>query len=254
MKLIATGDDMLADILLQLRKRDGKLTSKEVELRKKVEGSFDQKYQQWYTEAHAVIFQIIPNRLPEFETLYKGDGKRKAVGITTYNIQDWLIGMRATVNEFTGEKAFDDLATLVMRFKTQLEILKSAQVRFESALLDIKQLLQADMFDTELDTARELLKNGFSRAAGAVAGVVLEGHLLQVSVNHGITVKKKAPSINDHNNLLKEADVIEIPQWRFIQRLGDLRNLCDHKKAKDPTNDEVDELISGVEKVIKTVS
>ena len=251
--LVATGDDMLSDLSLQVVKSNGKLTPNQEELRIKFEGTFDQKYQQWYTVAQAVISQIIPDRLLEFETLYRGDGKRKKFDIDTYNIQDWLMGRRAEVFTYM-VKQFDDLGTVFGRFKTQLDILKSARMRFDSVLLDIKQLLQADLFDTELDAARELLKNGFTRPAGAISGVVLEGHLSQVCVNHRITVKKKDPSINDYNDLLKETSVIEIPLWRFIQRLGDLRNLCDHKKSKDPTNDDVDELISGVDRVIKTLS
>ena len=41
--------------------------------------------------------------------------------------------------------------------------------------------------------------------------------------------------------------------WRFIQHLADLRNLCDHDRESEPTNAQVDELISGINKIIKTV-
>jgi len=44
-----------------------------------------------------------------------------------------------------------------------------------------------------------------------------------------------------------------VPTWRFIQRLGDLRNLCTHKKQRDPSNDEVEELIDGVDKATRTL-
>ncbi|HBT3076860.1 TPA: hypothetical protein MBF08_003468, partial [Klebsiella pneumoniae] len=37
------------------------------------------EYQQWYTKAYRVVSQIIPERLEEFERLYKGDPKRKEV-------------------------------------------------------------------------------------------------------------------------------------------------------------------------------
>jgi hypothetical protein len=112
-------------------------------------------------------------------------------------------------------------------------------------------MVQADLFDSELDAARELHKYRFVRAAGALAGVVLERHLKQICANHSIKVAKKAPTIADLNNALKDADVIEIPQWRFIQHLADIRNLCDHSKEKEPTVEQVDDLIGGVMKVIK---
>ena len=47
--------------------------------------------------------------------------------------------------------------------------------------------------------------------------------------------------------------VIDTPTWRFIQRLADLRNLCDHKKSDEPATDDIEELIAGVRKTIKTV-
>ena len=141
----------------------------------------------------------------------------------------------------------------IPHFRQQLAILKAVNARFESSLFDIRQLVQADLFDSELDTARELAKNKFSRVAGAVAGVVLEKHLLQVCANHAVTVSKKAPGISGLNDLLKTAGVLDVPQWRFIQHLGDIRNICDHGKAVEPTPAQVADLIDGVDKVVKTV-
>jgi len=42
-------------------------------------------------------------------------------------------------------------------------------------------------------------------------------------------------------------------QWRFIQHLADIRNLCDHSKADEPTAEQVDDLVKGVGKIIKTL-
>jgi hypothetical protein len=109
------------------------------------------------------------------------------------------------------------------------------------------------VFDSEIDSAKELAKNGYARAAGAVAGVVLEHHLVQVANNHAISIKKKNPTISDLNDALKEAQIVDTADWRFIQHLGDLRNLCDHKKSADPTKEQVDDLVAGVTKVTKTL-
>ena len=121
------------------------------------------------------------------------------------------------------------------------------------SLFDLKGLLQADLFDSELDAAKELGKKGFLRGSGAVAGVVLEKHLSQVCDNHGVKSRKKHPSISDYYQLLKDNEIIDKIEWRFIQRLGDLRNLCAHKKDREPTKEDITELIEGVDKVIKTV-
>jgi hypothetical protein len=244
---------MLSDLHYRNLQDEGKLKKEEKAEAQGLYMIFESNYQGWFTEASAVIRQLIPDRLQEFQDLYKGDGKRKEINPTSYTIQDWLNGVRAGTNNLTHEKLFDDLAAVAMRFSTQLGILKASSRRFESSLFDIRQLVQADLLDSELDSARELAKYGFLRAAGAVVGVVIEKHLLQVSLNHALKVTKKHPMINDLNELLKSNGVIDTPVWRQIQRLGDIRNLCDHNKDREPTSDEVQELIDGTEKLTKTI-
>lgn len=251
--LIEQGTDLRVDLLLRHQEKTGELDKKNKDLAKKLKGKFEQDYQRWYTESSAVVRQLLPDRSIEFDDLYKGDGKRKEITSITYHIQDWLNGIRAGTNDYTGRKYYDDFTIVSMRYGTQLDILKSARARFESSLLEIRQIVQADLFDSELEAARELLKHGFGRGAGAIAGVVLEKHLAQVSANHNIRSRKKHPSISDYNDLLKKRGVLDVPTWRQIQRLGDIRNLCDHNKERDPTDDEVNELIDGVEKNTKTI-
>jgi hypothetical protein len=108
------------------------------------------------------------------------------------------------------------------------------------------------LFDNELEAAEELNKKGFHRAAGAVAGVVLEEHLSTVCSQHKISAPKN-PTISTLNDLLKKNDVIDTPTWRLIQHLGDIRNLCDHNKSTPPTAVQIQELIQGVRKTIKTL-
>ncbi len=245
--LFTTAMVMMHDLNLQVMVRDGKhVDAKE---RAAVKDKFAVEYQRWYTQAHAVVRQVISHRLIEFEMLYKGDGKRKLLEVSTYTIQDWLTGIRSP----DGLRHFDELGATAMRFQAQAAILQSAEARFESSLFDIRQLVQADLFDSEVEAAKELAAKGFLRAAGAIAGVVLEKHLGEVRANHKITLARKEPTISDLNDALKAAEVIDVPTWRFIQRLGDLRNICDHNKEREPTKDEVIELIAGVQKIMKSV-
>lgn len=213
--------------------------------------SFKNKYQSWYSESLVVLKFLLPDRVNDFVKLYEKPKGRKAIEYGNYVIEDYLQGLSVTKG-YQKEKVVGPDAA-IPQFQQQLNILKSAQQRFESSLFDIKHLVQADLFDSELEAANELNKKGFVRGAGAIAGVVLEGHLTQVCENHKIKITKKNPSIGDLNDLLKKNDVIETSTWRFIQHLGDLRNKCDHKKQSEPTKQEIDELIEGVEKIIKTL-
>ena len=247
--LNATTLDDLNDVELQLLGINDRTALKNI----KGEHIFMAEYQGWYTEASAVVRQLIPDRIHEFEQLYKGDGRRKEIDALTFTIQDWLNGARVTKNSSTGKKRFEDVTSVIMRLYNQIQILGSARGRFESTLFDIRQMVQADLFDSELDSASELVEHGFLRGAGAIAGVVLEKHLAQVASNHAIKTRKKDPTISDFNDLLKNGNVLDVPTWRQVQRLSDIRNLCDHNKDRDPTKDEVEELINGVEKISKTL-
>jgi hypothetical protein len=227
------------------------LTAKEKEAIKEVD--FESGYQNWYTEACALIQQLIPGRLVEFTELYKGGTNRPTISASSFFIQDWMLGTRSAIDPNTNAKYFNDHATVSGQVRTQRRILGAISQRFESSLFDIQTLVQADLFDSEIDAARELAKHGFSRSAGALAGVILEKHLSEVCSNHAIAIHKSHPTIADFNDALKNAAVIDVPLWRGIQRLGDIRNLCDHSKNREPTADEINELIDGVEKLTKTL-
>ncbi|MEE4740603.1 hypothetical protein V2K88_02875 [Pseudomonas alliivorans] len=208
---------------------------------------FRTAYQQWYSEALPLVKQLLPDRLSDFVRLYEKPKTRKVIDFESYRIEDACQGLQTM--QYGEVKASMKSATSLL--EQQIAIVRAIKRRFESSLFDIKQLVQADLFDSELDTAKGLLKAGFARASGAIAGVVLEGHLKQVCDNRSIP--KKSGTIAVLNDALKSADVIELSQHRHIQFLGDIRNKCGHKNATDPTAEEVDDLISGVDKVIKTI-
>ncbi|MCD8433672.1 hypothetical protein LNJ05_12955 [Tenacibaculum finnmarkense genomovar ulcerans] len=208
-------------------------------------------YQTWYSEALILLNQLLPDRVLDFKKLYEKPKTRKSIEHSNYVMEDYLQGLVVT-RGYQEEKVVGPESAL-NQLEQQIAIVKSVEKRFESSLFDIKQLTQADIFDSELDSARELNKKGFVRGAGAIAGVVLEKHLAQVCINHKIRITKKNPSIADFNDKLKTEQVIETKDWRKIQHLGDIRNLCDHNKEKEPKNEDAEDLIDGVEKLIKTL-
>jgi len=211
---------------------------------------FKDAYQSWYSECISLIKQLLPDRLADFIRLYEKPKGRKDIGFENYRIEDALQGLRIT--RF-GSEVIADAKSAIPHVKQQLAIVSALKDRFESSLFDIRQLVHADLLDSELDAARELLKHKFLRAAGAVAGVVLERHLLDVCTARGINITKKNPTIADLNEKLKDAAVISTPDWRFNQHLADIRNLCDHNKQKEPSIEQVTDLIDGVAKVSKTI-
>ena len=207
-------------------------------------------YQAWYSEALAVLCQLLPERVDDFKSYYAPKANRKDILHSNYTMSDYLRG--TTVTRYGGEIVVGPSSSLAPMYQ-QYNIVAGLQNRFKSTLYDIKTLVHADLLDSELEAADELNRNGFQRGAGAVAGVILEGHLSAVCDRHGVPLKKKSPAISDLNDALKAASTIDVAQWRFIQHLGDIRNKCDHKQITDPTKVEVNELIEGVRKITKTV-
>jgi len=216
------------------------------------EKSIQHSYQVWYTKALPVIKQILPDRYEEFVSQYQPSEKRKEIDFLTYTISDYLIGLRVT-RGYAKEELVNPYNAFSSKFQVQLFILHSCLERLDSVLSNIRGTLQAELFDDELSAAEELLKKGHLRAAGALAGVTLERHLSTIAQRRGIRVAKKDPTISDFNDIFKKEGVYDLPDWRFIQRLGDLRNLSVHFKEREPTKEEVDELIKGVQKVVKTM-
>ncbi len=205
-------------------------------------------YHEWYTRSLAVVRHLLPDRLAEFERLYHLDN-RKNITASTYTIEDYLHAR--CIPRSANER--EVVLPTAIKFANQIYILKSASSRLDDILSNIQGILQADLFDSEIDAARDLLKNGHLRAAGAVVGVVLESHLAKICQSHEIATSKKNPTMSDFNDLLKKENFFDVPVWRGIQVLGDIRNLCCHSKDRDPTPDEVQELIDGVAKAIKTI-
>ena len=201
-------------------------------------------YEPWYTKAQAVVKQLAPDRFADFNLLYSNP-KRKQLDVGTYCVSDAL----RTISNRSASYGPWTAALCILR---QSMILRACLSKFDGKVFDIQTILQADIFDSEIESAKHLLKKGFLRAAGAICGVLLEKHFSVVCANRNIILKKKNPTIADYNDALKDT-VYDTIEWRRIQRLGDIRNLCDHNKDREPTKDEVDELISGTERTIKTV-
>ena len=215
--------------------------------------NFEYEYQSWYSEAKSIVRQILPDRLDDFIAHYEKPKDRKELTSESYRISDCLLGHTATVivpgkSKWGKVNQYSAYPHLIQ----QVAIVESVIKRFESSLFDIKQIVQADVLDSELDAAKLLVKHGFLRAGGAIAGVVMEKHLLQVCENHEIKFRKKKPVIADLNDSLKTENVIDTPQWRFNQHLGDIRNLCVHNNDVEPTVEQVTEFIKGVMKLTKT--
>ncbi len=160
-------------------------------------------YQSWYTKSLRVVEFLAPDRYQEFRSYYQGDPKRKDVTAVNYVIQDYVRGLT-----LSWPKEFDSTSATIKNHSNQVGILRSLVHRIDTSLGNIENELFAELQDTELKSASKLLKVSH-RAAGALAGVVLETHLQKIIRAHEIPMRKKDPTIGDLNEPLKKHKVID---------------------------------------------
>ncbi len=207
-------------------------------------------YQTWYSKSSKVINQLLPDRLDEFRKLYINEKRIiKEISFLTYTISDYFIGLKITKG-WEKEEVVNPFTAFYSKMELQIQILNSCIDVIDSKLMNIEGILQSELFDTELETAKDILKKKHIRLAGALAGITLEMHLKKVCSNHELKFKKINPTISDFNEELKKNEIIDVPTWRLIQRLGDIRNMSVHAKEREPKNDEIEDLIKGTEKLI----
>jgi hypothetical protein len=210
---------------------------------------FQAEYQKWYSESQAVIKQVLPDRLSDFRSHYEYNKTRKSITFENYMIRDYLQGLQ--VSKF-GDVLVDGSAA-IPEVVQQLNIVRAARSVLGSILMDLRSIVQADLFESEIEAAIALAKAGFLRPAGAICGVIIEKHLKYILESRNVKISKKNPSISDLSQLLRASEIITLPQERFIQSLADIRNICTHAKEREPKSEEINDIIEGTKKVIKTI-
>jgi hypothetical protein len=160
------------------------------------------------------------------------------------------MGMTITPN---GEMIPSMRLTFLAHFSQQLSILSSVRDGLAYVLTDIHSLLYGDVENHLLATVYTLSQHGHRRAAGALAGVLLEIHLAHVAAKYRVAMGSTSPDITTLNAALKRGGMYNGEVWRFIQRLGALRDVCVDASRRDPTVDELTTFIHGVQTVRQRV-
>ena len=113
-------------------------------------------------------------------------------------------------------------------------------------LISLKNLIQADVFDSELEQAQELLSSGYKLAAAVIAGVVLETTLRDICYQNALTIGK----LDKMNSDLVKAGVYNKLQQKRITALADIRNSAAHSKPEEFTDSDVAIMIRDIEQFL----
>lgn len=110
-------------------------------------------------------------------------------------------------------------------------------------LKSVRDIVQAEVFDSELEQATELLSNGYYVAAAVVAGVVLETTLRGMCVDKNIGTGK----LDKMNSDLCKAGVYNMLMQKRITALADIRNNAAHGHQENFKAEDVKDMISKIE-------
>jgi hypothetical protein len=128
------------------------------------------------------------------------------------------------------------------RIPSILGVIKSLKTAYESGfLIEIEELIHADLFSDFLDMGEYLLKEGFKDPAAVIIGGVLEEHLRKLCIKNSIDIKanskpKKAEMMNtelSNGSVYNKLDQKSVTAWL------DLRNKAAHGKYSEYTDEQV---------------
>lgn len=206
-------------------------------------------------------FDQLFSEIKEIEATH---GKRNSQLLGTIDVMDnekaltWKVKTKNLLVSTCGKdsqhyEAFIE-AEKITSYQTNWDAFKKMKSVFLAAMDDykngyltsIKNLIQADVFDSELEQAQELLSSGYSLAAAVIAGVVLETTLRDLCYQNSLPIGK----LDKMNSDLAKAGIYNKLQQKRITALADIRNSAAHGKPEDFSDDDVTIMIRGIEQFL----
>jgi len=173
-------------------------------------------------------------------------------------ILNWRVKARSLIGRACGEQSshlamyleaeklhsFDSYMHQLKRMKA---VFLAAKEDFQGGYLNsLRNLVQAEVFGSELDQARELLSTGYIPAAAVIAGVVLETTIRNLCTDHGLEHGK----LDKMNADLAKASVYNSIQQKRITAMAGIRNAAAHGETDKFSAGDVKGMIDDVERFL----
>lgn len=205
----------------------------------RIPSHFIHSYHEWYAASLALVEGNMPARRSEMVALHEG-----LKGLKEAPVPMMQLLQRQRMD-------FEDQVVVSTRITHMKSIVGSIPAYMKARLYDIELAVAHGFACDELSEAEVLLKSGFVRAAGGMAGVVLERHLKLLCGRQQPPLKYiKTAGISKLNDILRDAGVYDVVQWRKVQWMGDVRNACDHAGSSEPAKEDIQDLIKEIGKFV----
>jgi HEPN domain-containing protein len=190
--------------------------------------------------------------------LFQGDSGKRYFSVETPIFKAWATSALNILQRVFGENSihyrhFDE------GFRKDPEseyasTLEECKAIFQAATEDYKGgylfnargLIQAEVFDSVLEQASELLDSGYKDPACVVAGVAIETTLKELCTRNGITHSK----LDKMNADLCKAGVYNMGMQKQITAWAERRNKAAHGEWNDYNADDVADMIRGANRLI----
>jgi len=222
------------DLAQEAASHDGKIRTDSVDW--ETVDKVDQEYEIWYNQSLTLVSEYLPSREEDFRAVYTGmddyihfDGKE-------YEKADVYCGL---------------LRRLISR---QKNILLSIPPKLTTERLKTRKEISDDIISEELYQAKTLFDEEHIRAAGVVAGIALERHLLTLcEISEQEMEYSHSDGIRSLAETLYQAGEITDTKKSQLGYLSDIRNDCAHANEEDPDMREVERLIQQSEDIHRAV-
>ncbi|TKR28080.1 hypothetical protein [Natronomonas salsuginis] len=196
----------------------------------------DEEYEIWYNQALTLVSEYMPER--------EGDFRR------TYSDMDELLHFDGM--EYT--KADNYCGILRRVISKQKNILLSIPSKLETERLKVRKGISDEIITEELYQAKDLWDEGNVRAAGVIAGIALERHLLTLcNVSERDLKYEYSDGIRSLAETLSDAGEITNAKRSQLGYLADIRNNCAHANEEEPDKREVERLIKQAEDLVREI-
>ena len=214
--------------------QEGKTFAKAFDEEQETE-DFEEGYQRWYSRALLSMKRLAPDRYAEFQRFYRRDAKISVHWSRDHVVQDVIWGVEDEDHDLWQEAG--------RCFRSQLAILKSVSDRLAWSALDTEDQVERGLQLELLETARDLLGVD-ARAAGVLAGKVLEIYLRKLAAKHKLRFRKDRPPIREIVDALRGADVLDISVHSQAVWLAEIEQRS-RAEGEAPTKLQVRDLIDG---------
>lgn len=212
-------------------------------------------FQQRFNELEAQAVQVEASKVMRHSEMFGN-----AEYIDDNLLLNWKVKVRSLLSKACGEESqhFQQFeknesvrlySTNYDTFKSLKAIFLAAKEDFEGGYLSsTRMLVHAEVFDSELEQANELLSHGYSTAAAVIAGVVLETALRELCNKQDILHGK----LDKMNTDLAKAGVYTKLVQKQITALADIRNNAAHGNFNKFTVQDVTNMIRDVRNFLAT--